>query len=60
MMSDTILVVDDDAEARRWLIDSMPPSNDYTWLEAASLSEARAGLAARSPQLLIVTAQTGR
>ncbi len=58
-MSDTILVVDDSAEARRWLIDSMPPSNEYTWLEAASLSEARAGLAARSPQLLIVAAQLG-
>ncbi len=58
-MSDTILVVDDSAEARRWLIDSMPPSNEYTWLEAASLSEARASLAARSPQLLIVAAQLG-
>ena len=58
-MSDTILVVDDNADARRWLIDSMPPSNDYTWLEAASLSEARASLAARSPQLLIVDAQLG-
>src|SRR5262245_59999690 len=59
MMSDTILVVDASAEARRWLIDSMPPSNDYTWLEAASLSEARAGLATRSPELLIIAARLG-
>jgi signal transduction histidine kinase/CheY-like chemotaxis protein len=59
MTTDTILVVDDSAEARRWLIESLPPSGDCAWLEAASLSEARARLRAQLPQLLIVDAQLG-
>jgi two-component system NtrC family sensor kinase len=59
MATDTILVVDDSADARRWLIDNMPPSGDYGWLEAGSLSEARARLKGQVPQLVIVDAQLG-
>jgi signal transduction histidine kinase/FixJ family two-component response regulator len=59
MTADTILVVDDSAEARAWLIDSLRASGDYAWLEAASLSEARTRLRAQLPQLLIVDAQLG-
>jgi two-component system NtrC family sensor kinase len=59
MTTDTILVVDDSVEARRWLIETLPPSGDYAWLEAGSLSEARARLKTQLPQLMIVDAQLG-
>ncbi len=59
MASDTILLVDNSAEARTWLMESAQHSGDYAWIEASSLSEARARLKAQLPQLLIVAAQLG-
>ncbi|HTP10954.1 MAG TPA: ATP-binding protein [Anaerolineae bacterium] len=59
MTTDTILVVDDSAEVRKWLAESLRSSGDYAWLEAANLSEARACLKGQLPQLLIVAAQLG-
>jgi len=59
MADETILVVDDSAEARAGLIDSVRSSSDYAWLEAGSLAEARARLKASLPQLVIVAAQLG-
>ncbi len=57
MTTDTILVVDGSAEARRWLIDNLPPSSTYACLEATSLTEARTRLKAQLPQIVIVDAQ---
>ena len=57
MANDTILVVDDSAEARAWLIDNARSSGDYVWIEAANLAEAQARLKAQRPRLLIVAAQ---
>ena len=59
MTTDTILVVDDNPEARTWLVASLRSAGDYVCLAAASLSEARAHLKAQLPQLLIVDAQLG-
>ncbi len=38
MATEMILVVDDSAEARTGLIDSVRSTGDYAWLEAGSLS----------------------
>jgi DNA-binding response OmpR family regulator len=59
MTADTILVVDESAEARTRLIDSVRSSGDHAWLEAGSLAEAQACLKTQLPQLLIVDAQLG-
>jgi len=44
MATDTILLVDDSADARAWLMESVRSSGDYAWIEAGSLSEARTRL----------------
>jgi two-component system NtrC family sensor kinase len=59
MATDTILVVDNSPTERARLIETLSHSGDYTWLEAAGLSEARAHLKAQMPQVMIVAAQLG-
>ncbi len=59
MATDTILLVDESADARAWLMENARSSGDYAWIEAGSLSEARTRLKAQLPQLLIIAAQLG-
>ncbi|HSD83755.1 MAG TPA: ATP-binding protein [Anaerolineae bacterium] len=57
MTTDTILIVDDNTEARAWVVESARHSGDYAWIEAGSLSEARTHLKTQLPQLMILAAQ---
>jgi two-component system NtrC family sensor kinase len=56
---DLLLIVDDSAAARTWLIENVLHPAGYAAAEAASLSEARACLKAQAPQLIMVAAQLG-
>ncbi len=59
MTTNTILLVDDNAEARAWLIESVLRPEGYAFVEATNLSEARAHILAQPPQIIILDAQLG-
>ena len=54
-----VLLVDSDAEARSWLIESVLRHGDHAFVEAASLSEARAHIQAQPPQVVILERPVG-
>jgi two-component system response regulator FlrC len=57
MTDNTVLLVDDNAEARAWLIDSVLRPEGYAFVEATNLSEARAHILAQPPQVIVLDAQ---
>lgn len=59
MTGESILIVDDSAESRAWLIGSVMRPAGYTAVEAASLAEARTKINAVNPHLIILNAQLG-
>ena len=59
MTNSTILLVDDNAEARAWLIDSVLRPADHAFVEATNLSEARSLIVTQPPQIVILDAQLG-
>jgi two-component system, OmpR family, phosphate regulon sensor histidine kinase PhoR len=59
MTTPYILVVDDNTEARAWLVDSVLRPADHAFVEATSLSEARSLILAQPPQVVILDAQLG-
>ena len=54
MSHETILLISADAELRTWLHDRVLQSAGYEVVDAVDLASARAQLAARPPQLLLV------
>lgn len=56
MAGESILIVDDKADARAWLIDHVLRPAGYLVHEAATLADARARLASSPPQLVILDA----
>ena len=59
MTNPYVLLVDDNAEARAWLIDSVLRPADQSFIEATSLSEARSLIVTQPPQVVILDAQLG-
>jgi len=59
MTDDRILIVDDSAESRAWLIESVAHPAGYLTAEAASLTEARAKIGAFNPCLVVLDRQLG-
>lgn len=59
MTDNTVLLIDDNAKARAWLIESVLRPEGYAFVEATNLSEARAHILAQPPQVVIVDAQLG-
>jgi two-component system phosphate regulon sensor histidine kinase PhoR len=60
MADETILIVDDEAEARTALVAQLARTSSYVCIAAASLTEARAHIATASPHLVIVKDRLGR
>jgi two-component system, OmpR family, phosphate regulon sensor histidine kinase PhoR len=59
MTTTTILLVDDNAEARAWLIDNVLRPEGHAFVEAASLSEARTIIVTQPPQIIILNTRLG-
>ncbi len=59
MTGERVLIVDDSAESRAWLIESVTRPAGYTPAEAASLGQARAQIAAFKPTAIVLDAQLG-
>jgi len=59
MTDNTVLVVDDNAETRAWLIESVLRPEGCACMEAANLGEARAYLQAPPPQIVILNTRLG-
>jgi two-component system NtrC family sensor kinase len=59
MTAERILIVDDGADARAWLIDSVMRPAGYVTAEAAGLDQARAQIAAFKPHAIVLDAQLG-
>jgi two-component system phosphate regulon sensor histidine kinase PhoR len=59
MTNPYVLLVDDNAEARAWLIDSVLRPADQSFIEATSLNEARSLIVTQPPQVVILDAQLG-
>jgi len=57
MTDNTVLLVDDNAEARTWLIESVLRPEGYAFSLATNLSEAREHILAQPPQVVILAAQ---
>jgi len=60
MAGETILIVDDEAEARASLVAQLARTGGYVCIAAANLSEARVHFATAAPQLVIVKDQLDR
>ena len=60
MAGETILIVDDEAEARASLVAQLARAGGYVCIAAANLSEARVHFATAAPQVVIVKDQLGR
>lgn len=60
MAGETILIVNDEAEARTSLVAQLARTGGYVCIAAANLSEARVHFATAAPQLVIVKDQLGR
>lgn len=60
MAGETILIVDDEAEARASLVAQLARTGGYVCIAAANLSEARVHFATATPQVVIVKDQLGR
>ena len=59
MTNELILIVDDSAETRTWVVDSVLRPGSYLAAEAATLAEARAQIAAHAPHAILLDAQLG-
>ncbi len=59
MTDSYVLLVDNDAEARAWLIENVLRPADHAFVEAASLSEARSLIVAQPPQVVILDTRLG-
>ena len=59
MSGERILIVDDSAESRAWLIDSVARPAGYVTAEAASLDDARAQLGSFKPDAIVLDKQLG-
>jgi two-component system NtrC family sensor kinase len=59
MGGERILIVDDSAESRAWLIESVMRPAGYLTAEAAGLGEARQRMAAFDPDAVVLDAQLG-
>ncbi len=59
MSGERILIVDDSAESRAWLIDSVARPAGYATAEAAGIDEARARIVAFRPDVIVLDAQLG-
>ncbi len=59
MTGERILIIDDSAESRAWLIESVMRPAGYVTAEAASLGEARQRMIAFEPDAVVLDAQIG-
>jgi len=60
MTGERILIVDDSADSRAWLIESVMRPAGHVVAEAASLDEARQRLTAFKPDIIVLDAQLGQ
>jgi two-component system, OmpR family, phosphate regulon sensor histidine kinase PhoR len=59
MTDSYVLLVDNDAAARAWLIENVLRPANHAFVEAASLSEARSLIVAQPPQVVILDTRLG-